>query len=430
MSETAAFSKEDLDCLNHFEGIFVDERQVLTTGRSGSYVAVVKAQFASNPNKDKLYIVKVAPHQLIDSEYEAHSSAQSLFGKQVPQVVSRSEIINNRRAILVDVAHDNLLDAETLANVIKEQPLDFAPQQIRQLVTQILSWQQTMQSDNIQLSANNTTTSAVSAMSAPEMLRFALDGNRNDRVDGPESVGNRLSKALNLREEDPRIDIGRAVLPNPLAYLKNANLWHSEKAVVRNMRWDFPTGPSHRDLHADNIICLVQEEPIHPIIIDWATFEPNNLALFDLAYLEFDILRRRMSFARQDRGAWHSVLEEITKDIELKPITENSPSRIRGARAQQAYSLLVPLRQQVGPYCQPSPYLPIAWWVACVAAGLNWARKVPVDQHRPKVDRAAGLMYSAYALNKLLTVLKVEAGRYSGLATQLDWYGYEEEEVS
>lgn len=233
------------------------------------------------------------------------------------------------------------------------------------------------------------------------------------KVDDPHSLLRRMlqphwrSETLleRLRETLPswkpdalwiRVDGHARLLPNPLPYLEKMTWLNriSYKMFV-------PCSGIHGDLYTGNVICSPKTEQI-PILIDPDHFLDDGIPFFDLAYLEFDIMRQVLSVEhKENRQRWLSLL-----DFSMIDILPNHEAPLRSVAF--AWKFIRHLRQGVrklqvasGKYDGDD----FAWWLSTVAVGLNFARK---GKTRSQYERMAGLLYAAYGMACIYKMFRIE----------------------
>ena len=198
------------------------------------------------------------------------------------------------------------------------------------------------------------------------------------------------------------IGLSQPAPPNPLVYMQKATwqqlgIEHNSKCFI---------GRIHGDLHTGNVICSSTSQQI-PHIIDFDQSMEDGVPFFDLAYLEFDIMRHVLAVEQEgNRRNWISLLDVSMAKIEGGE--QNLPWD-----ADRAWGLIQPIRQGVQRLLASAREdasgredYEIVWWLSTVAAGLNFARKG--DQTRSRFERMAGLLYAAYGLARILEIFGVK----------------------
>ena len=256
----------------------------------------------------------------------------------------------------------------------------------------------------------NSNTAQNSVVESPYALIFRMLTKRraSDLLD-------RLETALPLWELTPlqiTVEGLKHQLPNPLAFAKEAN-W---KDVQYNP--NCLLSRIHGDLNTGNVIC--DPELQHPPkLIDFDSESEVGVPFFDLAYLEFDMMRHLLPVEQEEnRRHWLSLLEFSMAKIEGG---QQSPGRY----ANTTWKFIQPIRQGVRQLRTVfDEDAELVWWLATVAVGLNFARKG--DQTRSKFERMAGLLYAAYGLERVFELIPVE-DIVMGRACHVHWItGYNE----
>ncbi|CAG1015192.1 Hercynine oxygenase [Anaerolineae bacterium] len=216
-----------------------------------------------------------------------------------------------------------------------------------------------------------------------------------DRLLGKDSVKDRLREIIPDIDKRPYllfegIDIS---LPNLIVYAYQEEMWRGAQVI-------WPEGYAHVDLHSDNVICDLRKADL--FIIDWASFEEHALALFDWAYLEIDLLLRCLPCENwEDWVEWINLTQHFCMDI----LPTGEP---KGRFAPMAGRLIRPLREGVDSLCKDMPeelaeWLGISFWMAAVAASLNFVRKKDLRLQ----DRIAVLLYGSRSLERVLQSLQI-----------------------
>lgn len=212
------------------------------------------------------------------------------------------------------------------------------------------------------------------------------------RTSGPESVQARARRLLGVSDQGPRLTVRGTTLPNPVAFVAHSDWWQSDESRPLKV----PLGHVHGDLHAGNLICLRQrrrEEPL-PDILDFDDYQDDGLTFFDLAYFEFDILKRVFPPNElENRTGLLELVLTLTQNVTLPRGSSG------GSLAYTALSRIRPLREAVQRMVSSDREEDdeCAFWLAAVAAGLNFSRKLPITDH----ERMLALIYAAAALKKV-----------------------------
>jgi hypothetical protein len=252
-----------------------------------------------------------------------------------------------------------------------------------------------------------------------EVLKRSL-GQR--RIEGTESIQARTLhrlKQMNFDDHPERIQDARCILwdsillPNPIGYLLNDDYWGD---VANNLV--VPLGKAHGDLHSSNIICQIPIETRRPDIIDFGDYRADQIIFFDMLYLEFDIILQfcspRDETNRKDLLSY--ICETLMGDAEKLIITHQGGS----PRTLSLEKLLVPLRdtaQNIVDGAASSDDYRIAFWLAAVSVGLNFARKKMLED----AERLFALIYAGAALRHVLAYIGIDFKNCNQQIFNLPW---------
>ncbi|MCB9436501.1 MAG: SUMF1/EgtB/PvdO family nonheme iron enzyme [Anaerolineales bacterium] len=203
-----------------------------------------------------------------------------------------------------------------------------------------------------------------------------------------------------------------ASFPNPIAYALNAALWHDKKLTI-------PRGPMHGDFHADNLMCkldaLNQPADTPPWLIDLQQFDENGFPLFDLAYLELDVMLRTLGAETEaDWNDWVHLTQFLARGVV-------PPGLPQGIKPASVWQLIQPIRQYLAQFLQPfdesiAEQYENAFWLAVVAAGTIATRR---SHNTTPQQRKVTLLYAASALRHLLQQIGLEPSQT--LPYQVQW---------
>lgn len=367
-------------------------KQFLRGGQSGSQVLLVDV----DPLEGR--ITPIGPHYLkIHSDAEKTSTLlATLDSLQKTSIKSAMPTIadyvehQGRLAVLYAPAQGGKLSARDVIALgdLLHQDMSAAIQNVIGLSALLKEWNRRPQ------------------IRTHEPLEIIIDILGKKRVTGDESVQKRVQQTLGISDESIKLLFGgRWLLPNPLAFLSRVALWgdRGSQSIV------IPVGHTHGDLHANNLICLQRrsssqgrEQPF-PDILDFATYKPEKLIFFDFAYLEFDLLIRVHSLENRDyREQVLEILPFIMSDDDFG-LRESIPGK---HIARSIPDLVRPLRQAVESFFGSREDFRIAYWLAAVAVGLNFARKR--TQTVSHYDNLLGVLYAASALQNVLEYFGVK----------------------
>lgn len=374
-----------------------------SAGRSGAPVLLAHFQRTGPKGIEGTRVVKVGAPDWARREKAFYSSSQGTLGPFIAQYLATSQTVDGLAAVAYDVAFHKVLGAISLASLVEKggthEPE--AQRQLERLTGALTNW-------------NIADVWRMHRLAEPYILLYELLSRSEIRGSGApqdqiaqirERYSNRLSTYLpSWSAQSPRLSIdssdGVYVLPNPPAFLRK-ELWVGSDMV--RLPWAYPVGRIHGDLHCGNVICLPGSED-GPKVIDFARARPDGIPFFDLALLEFDILLHVLTQLGADaRDQRLALLDLIMSQVEVT----QQPT---GYYAAAAWRLLKALRADVMRLIKAGGTdhegFEIAWWLATVSVGLNYARKGVYDD-LPTHHRATALLYAAFALRRLDTMLNL-----------------------
>lgn len=348
------------------------------TGHSGAPVFAVHYKSKNKYGLNGTFIVKIGPEEWAEKEQDFYDNlpadeAKSLILKGHMHTPS----LEGQAAVAYEVAFDRIITPITLMQILDEadESEQEAQQQIKKLAHALVDWY---------LQKTETLVLDLHAL-----LHHMLTEKRTS------DLLQRIEKALPFWKPEVSsimIDGKPQRLPNPLAYkLVCEKISHNPVCLTTRI---------HGDLHTGNVICFLQSE-YTPKLIDFDQSVPDGVPFFDLAYLEFDIIRHLLSVEQPNhRKDWLSLLDASMTNVQDVP-------QIRPWGASRAWRFLEPLREEVARLIENGrDTYEAVWWLSTVATGLNFARKG--DETRSKFERVAGLLYAAYGLDRLLKMFRVK----------------------
>lgn len=193
------------------------------------------------------------------------------------------------------------------------------------------------------------------------------------------------------------------ILPNPIAFLLNERYWYDKEG--KPILIDAPRSPVHGDLHGGNLICVLDDtrnvpRDQAPYLIDFALSVSNGVPFYDLAYLEMDILLRRMpadGSRSQDWAAWLDMTEFLASDVLPK-------GSLPSERLENIWTLIQPIRAYAHALIQRGgdrdtiEQFERAFWLAAMCAGVMVTRRSRME---PPAKHKAALLYASRMLRKL-----------------------------
>lgn len=348
-------------------------------GNSGSPVFAVHYKKKNKYGLDGTFIVKIGTiewaleeQRFYDSLPEGDKRSSLLTqGHMHTHPLEGLDAVKRMAAVAYEVAFGAIIQPKTLMNVLDEgrKSEQEAQKQIKELMQALVNWY----SSGGEPRADYSLT----------LLRHMLTERR------AESLLPKLNKFLpSWRADVPHIviDASGRRLPNPLAY----------EEICRKIRIKLPYSVCriHGDLHTGNVIFSPKAGQI-PKLIDFEYSTPDGVSFFDLAYLEFDIIRHMLPVDElKNREEWLALLNESMSEIQMR-------EGISSWGAARTSRFLAPIRDAVWQLRQLGEETnELVWWLATVATGLNFARKG--DHTRSPFERMAGLLYAAYGLDRIL----------------------------
>ena len=209
------------------------------------------------------------------------------------------------------------------------------------------------------------------------------------RINAGGNIERFMRDSCNIPNSTPGLMIQGQVFPNPLVYSQRAELWGKARPI------DIITGFQHGDLNIGNILTTFDENGIELTgfyLIDFALFKTGMPLFYDLRYLEVSYLIRELS--RLPLTKWTDmVIQFAEKDI-IDP--NKVPIELAGA-----CSVIVAGRKTFSKwvndnYPSLSDDLWGQYWLAAVAAGLNYCNKSTIQDK----ERLAGLIFASIYLKR------------------------------
>jgi hypothetical protein len=258
---------------------------------------------------------------------------------------------------------------------------------------------------------------------AHELLQYALCNSleaesRNQRLDSrvDSSVFRRSASLLNLTAESQLVDFEtRHGLPNPIAYLSDNSLWQHDN---NDVNITYPSGNVHGDLHVRNIQAMYKTRgPKTPelSVIDFDTYDPENLIFLDFAALEISLIIRLFGLDRSDGTAERN--QELERLSEYLATTLDLPADIPNLNVVSVGTciLLRPLREAAAAIADVHFDYERAFWVARAAAGLALVRKRRLTHQ----ERVLAVLIAADSIKHLVGELELPLP--FGHAQTLEW---------
>lgn len=269
-----------------------------------------------------IYLVKIEKKEDIEPDKFFHKiSSTGRFSELIAPLRAISDPINAFVAVAYDVAFQDF-DSPSLASILARQTdlsVKEVTQQIESLCSSLVDLHLSIyKTDNIDINEENRDRNTYY-----HLLYLMLEHRLSD-------IKNRLKKSLpDWPQETLHVTFKDRNILNPLKYVER-DIWEKLKRD-KHFNPAYYLAPVHSDLHAENIICHIPEaekqastetdrpEEIEsrtpsqlPKIIDFGQSKDHGIPLFDLAYLELDIIRRTLRVDNEeDCKQWFYLLDHI-----------------------------------------------------------------------------------------------------------------------
>lgn len=411
LNEYLVKNTDDLTVIGRFEKTRqVVIKEVITEGNSGSKVFWVDATARATNKGTSPHFLKIHNSRNGDQPRIRHELAfETKIGSFMPELVDYTPRDEKSGRIALLYALTGNKRYRSLDNLMQKNVLH-AVGLIDQTCEALVAWNE----------AKFSTNSRVDSL--PVLLRQGLNHSLDPGVaerrlfDPTDSVQARLKELCQLDVESPVVVFERdgRRLPNPLAYLMRSSLWGQEEH--RQITW--PHGHIHGDLNVRNILEIPHKTDNALSLIDFDTYDPDNLIFIDFAYLEIAvILPIIVRLCNPNLPDNQVELISLSKylvsgsDLELQ---EGIPNEL-GFVSTGINNLLLPIRRTVASLCSHHPDYELAFWVARAAAGIEMSRKARAL--RP--ERITALLLAADSLNRLIQELGGEMAE--GATTSIKW---------
>lgn len=375
-----------------------DHIEVTRRIRGGkSSAKVVLADIRFNDPARKQYegsnYIKIDTARDIDFETERHQLAlQNGLAGAIPPLIDKIMLDANRAAVIYHPAGGKIKGAYSLGQLAsgENDALDLVEASLRQLGQILTQW-----NPPERIAANRRTMSAYTWFE-----RIVSCGSRtNGRLNELETLAQQTGTAdvPQPPELPPRqqvrlwLEEAQRALFNPVAFALRPELWPDLDITG-------PVGHVHGDLHGGNLIC--HDDPnVLPSLIDFARYESDAPIFFDLAYLELDLLIRRLSSV--DWAVWRDTLAFLTTGVV-------PPRRPRLPMSMYAWETVRPVREHVQQIINAggsdnllAEFEPL-WWLTTFAVGVVFTRR---ESYLNRPERSMAFLYTAFALQKTLDLL-------------------------
>lgn len=378
-------SLEDREAINNLDKIVTKLylRKKIGGGLSGARIWLADIEFVSSELFGGPHILKVQNADATKKEQKGYQSAvlSPKFANLMPKLIGEPVRLNKSRCVMIfAVSKGTLAEAATIDTLLQKE--------VSQVIPQLDGLVDALRPDVQPKSPGRGTP------------REALQNILGTLLIGQSSITARALSKLGVGSEAARLTFAgdTDILPNPIAYLENDALWGDDAEIL------WPVGPTHGDLNCQNIVCALRSKSgqITPDLIDYSNFRSDGYLLYDLAYLEFDLLLRILP-SRDTKAHQHyyRLCRDLTQDTVL-PDTLSG-----GAFVIPVRELLSPIRNYVQDYWiekagRPDDYY-VAFWLAGMAVGLNYMRKAS-----DIVETKLAFNFAARALANVLRRLSID----------------------
>lgn len=382
-------------------------QKMINEGRSGAAVLLVRIN--GGEHNGKKAFAKVGPYQDIMREYENHKLAYRDNPAYVPPplleyplgpvegVVIDQVPMSARGLTLYAPAADRVFDLSSLASMIREG--GFPVNEIRRLLDPALaSWQLI----------------TPHAITIPELLKRLMNLGEENPEDGSPSRFDDLEARVRTyglpgrNSTQIRFTAGLVgqpaddlTLPNPIAFILRSELWGNPEEL--RIPWTFV----HGDLHAGNVVVRPNAAEQGLWIIDFGQSAQKSLPLFDLAYLELDLVLRTQPTESNDDDdhAWQNW-RSLTRHLTSAHVPHGAPDR---QDVVITWELVRPIREYLGQYLErwtgSREDFELAWWLAMCVVGVRVARRSGAPSAE---QRVCALLYAAAGLKAALQMRRQE----------------------
>jgi predicted ATPase len=350
--------------------------QELKGGRTGAYLFLVSVSLLLQSNQVQHLILKLdqkSEKNKMD-ELERHNIAiqeapPEFANNHIADLVFERIELNGIVAIFYNIAGQSLHHYKSLANYQQQSKLE-------KLFSTV---------NNILLTKWNSNLIVKKAFHPQKILANWL----GYRLQAGCSTEHFLEDICHIHQDTAGLMIQGKVFPNPLVYSRKSDLWNAVRPI------DSIVGFQHGDLNISNILAQFSEDGAELtgiFLIDFALFKAEMPLLYDQRYLEMSYLIRELS-----RVSFPKWIDMITRFAEQDIVDPHSvPIELAGA-----CSVINAGRNDFKDWVQIfypslSDDLWGQFWLAAVAAGLNYCNKTVINEK----DRLAGLVFAAVHLKR------------------------------
>jgi predicted ATPase len=217
------------------------------------------------------------------------------------------------------------------------------------------------------------------------------------RLDPGQKIEAFLRETCQLPPEIPGFIVQGKILPNPLCYARDPDVWGQVRAG------DAIIGLQHSDLNTNNILAKFarQGEKLEGYyLIDFALFKENMPLLFDLRYMEMSYLVHAIA-----KGGHASVIDLITRLSEHDILdADQAPIEMAGVNGAIRTGRVTFENWVKENHSSLHDDLWGQYWLAGTAAGLSYCHKAGQTDE----VRLSGLIYAAANLNQYFKLFGIQ----------------------
>ena len=286
----------------------ISVKKEITKGNSGSKVFFVNASFRNSDKPPSPHFLKINNAQSDQPRKRYESAYNTKVQNFMPILSDATPWDEKHRRIGLLYGLGDARGGYCSLEELLDKSLAQAAEVIRKVCDALIQWNDGGRHEK-NLYAHELLEHALCDSLDPDSPRSRLDSSTAS------SVFYRCAKLLGLTENSPLVDFEtRYGLPNPLAYLADDRLWQEEH---KNLSITYPSGHIHGDLHVRNIQAIYRSRDKKSFalpIIDFDTYDPDNLIFVDFAFLEMSVIIRLFGLDQESRQH-----ENQKHELELVP---------------------------------------------------------------------------------------------------------------
>lgn len=356
--------------------------QELKGGRTGAYLFLVSVTILQS-NKVQHFILKLdrKSKKTKMDELERHSTAikqspGSFVHDHIADLAFERIELDEKVAIFYSIAGQSLYQFKSLASYQQQHILE----KIFSMTNKLL------------LAEWNKASKFEKAVHPQKLIAKWL----GYRLQPGGNIEQFIENICNIDQDTQGLMIQGQVFPNPLVFSRKTELWEKIRPI------DTITGFQHGDLNIGNILAKFSENDTDLTgyyLIDFALFKTGMPLLYDLRYLEMSYLIReleRVSFSKWVNMVTRFADQDII-DPHRVPIELSGTCAVINAGRNSFNDWVHEF------YPSLSDDLWGQFWLAAVAAGLNYCNKTAINE----TERLAGLIFAAVHLKRYHTVFGV-----------------------